>query len=94
MTSTQRLEVNHHFHGRFRKGPDPRRHVFTREEQSRGGRTTWNRYMRQWRAEMKLPQPPELRAADITILRSVDRSVELEMILPAVAGDQHERDQS
>ena len=31
--------------GRFQKGPDPRRHQFTPEERSRGGKTTWRKAM-------------------------------------------------
>jgi hypothetical protein len=38
--------------GSFRPGPDPRRHSFTKAEQSRGGYTTWARYMREWRGQM------------------------------------------
>jgi hypothetical protein len=38
--------------GSFAAGPDARRHVFTPEQRSRGGSTTWSRYMRQWRGEM------------------------------------------
>jgi hypothetical protein len=29
----------------FRRGPDRRRHVFTAEERSRGGQTTWRKAM-------------------------------------------------
>jgi hypothetical protein len=31
--------------GHFKKGPDPRRHIFTDEERSRGGQTTWRKLM-------------------------------------------------
>ena len=31
--------------GRFKKGHDPRRHVFTFEERSRGGQTAWLKLM-------------------------------------------------
>jgi hypothetical protein len=31
--------------GHFRKGHDPRRHVLTFEERSRGGQTTWRKAM-------------------------------------------------
>jgi hypothetical protein len=31
--------------GRFKKGPDPRRHLFTPEERGRGGQTTWRKLM-------------------------------------------------
>lgn len=36
----------------FSRGHDPRRHTLTREEQSRGGRVSWARYMRQWYTEL------------------------------------------
>ena len=53
----------------FRPGPDPRRHRFTREECSRGGRTTWRRIMTELRLAMNLPLPSKgLRAEALRIL--------------------------
>jgi len=48
----------------FKPGFDSRRHRFSREEQSRGGRTTWLHIMAELRLAMNLPLPAqELRAA-------------------------------
>jgi hypothetical protein len=60
MTSKKELSLPLFHVGRFKVGYDPARHIFTREEQIRGGRTTWARYMRQWRREMGLPIPAHL----------------------------------
>ncbi len=45
----------------FSKGPDSRRHGLTNEERSRGGQTTWARYMIQWHGELFgfVPDPIE-----------------------------------
>jgi len=40
--------------GSFKKGPDPRRHIFTKEDRSRGGLTSWWRTMIIVRASMGL----------------------------------------
>ena len=49
---------------KFRRGPDPRRHRFTRDECSRAGRASWARIMAEVRLSMGLPLPsPELREA-------------------------------
>lgn len=40
--------------GRFSKGPDDRRHLFTPEERSRGGRTRWRQIQAIWRAALNL----------------------------------------
>ncbi len=45
--------------GSFRSGPDSRRHVFTQEERSRGGRTSWARMLPEVRLSMSVPLPTE-----------------------------------
>ncbi len=46
--------------GQFQKGPDPRRHVFTVEECSRGGQVSWKKYMVRHRQQQRLPVPRNL----------------------------------
>jgi hypothetical protein len=41
--------------GPFRRGPDCRRHVLTREECSRGGLSSWVRTMAELRVAMQVP---------------------------------------
>ena len=40
--------------GWFRRGFDRRRHLLTKEENAKGGRTTWSRFMKQWYAAQVL----------------------------------------
>lgn len=49
----------------FEPGFDRRRHVLTAEERSRGGKTTWKRYMRRWRKELNLPDPTGLGGQEV-----------------------------